>query len=474
MNAAVQALVDAAKSENAIAELTAGFGHFFGEALGKAPAGDADEPVAYRERHFPLPVTFWAFLMQVLNPGASCREAVRQVQLWWSERDSEKRISSKTGAYCRARARLPFAWLQELQRTLVSKLSDGIAAGQLWCGRRVKVIDGTMSSMPDTEANQEFWPQQKSQKPGCGFPLMRIVGLFCLSTGALLKTARGTLHEAELRLASRLWDCLEKGDVLLADRGFCSYALIARLLLRGVDSVMRFNQSRRLGATEGEWLGEGDRLVTWKRPRRCHAGLEAKSKDYDTLPETMTLRVIQWRIEVPGFRTQEVILVTTLLDPKAYPAKMLQELYLRRWGVEINLREIKILLGMDILRCKSPEMVEREVLLHQIAYNLVRCVMQQAAASHKVDLRRLSFKGTLDTMRIWAPALHASRNQPGECERLYTEMLRIIASDRLPDRPARSEPRAKKRRPKNYRLLTKPRRQMQVPSRSKRSKHVSA
>ena len=472
MSAAARALQEAANGEDAIGELATGFGRFFGERVTLGPAVDTEDPVEFRDRRFTQQVTFWAFLLQVLTPGCACREAVRRVQLWWRERDSEKTLSSDTGAYCRARARLPFTWLQELHEALTCRLSERVAAHQLWCERRVKTMDGTTSSMPDTAANQEFWPQQKGQKPGCGFPLMRIVGLFCLSSGALLKTVRGTMYQAEPRLCRALWPALEKGDVLLADRGFCSYAIIARMLAKGVDSVLRLHQRRKLGVKEGKWLGKGDRLISWKRPPRSFAGLEGKCEDFDTLASELKLRVVQWRIEAPGFRTQEVILVTTLLDPEAYPAEALQDLYLRRWSVELHLREIKVLLGMDVLRCKSPEMIEREVLLHQIAYNLVRCVMQEAAEKHDAELLSLSFKGTLDTMRVWAPAIHAARHRPEQCKELYSAMLAIIAEDLLPYRPDRSEPRARKRRPKNYHLLTKPRHQMRVPSHRNRPKPV--
>ncbi len=463
MDAATRVLKEAARSNEAISELATGFGRFFGDPLKDGPAVDEQEPVEYRDRNYTQQITFWAFLFQVLTPGCACREVVRRVQLWWRERDPQKSISSDTGAYCRARLRLPFVWLEQLQQALVSRLTEHVAAWQLWCERRVKIIDGTTVSMPDTEASQEFWPQQKAQKPGCGFPLMRVVGLFCLSSGALLKTARGTMYQAEPRLARALWSSLDKGDVLLSDRGFCSYSIIARMLEKGVDCVMRLHQRRKVGARGGKWLGPGDRIVSWKRPPRSFAGLEGEKADFHTLTRELKVRIIRWRIEVRGFRTREVILVTTLLDAETYPAEALQDLYLQRWAVELHLREIKTLLGMEVLRCKSPAMVEREILLHQIAYNLVRCVMQEAAEKNHVELRSLSFKGTLDTLRAWAPTLHRARAEPDMVKELYTTMLSIITSDLLPWRPGRSEPRARKRRPKIVPPLTKPRHQMRVP-----------
>jgi hypothetical protein len=224
---------------------------------------------------------------------------------------------------------------------------------------------------------------------------------------------------------------------------------------------MRLHQARRVDFRKGTRLGPDDRLVTWTKPAQRPAG--CPQEVFAALPETLSLRIIRYRVSAPGFRTEEVILVTTLLDPKAYPAEALAELYFQRWGVELHFREIKILLGLDVLRCLSPAMVRKEIAMHRIAYNLVRLLMQRAAQTHHVALARISFKGTLDSLHHFADVIHALDGRPRRQEQLLDQLLLTIASDLLPVRPGRSEPRAKKRRPKNYHLLTKPRHQMHVP-----------
>lgn len=258
-----------------------------------------------------------------------------------------------------------------------------------------------------------------------------------------------------------LWDKLDKGDVMLGDRGFCSYAALAGLSQRGIDSVMRLHQARRVSFREGRRLGKDDRLVTWQKPAQR---LEAWSREeWEALPESLSLRLIRLYVSTPGFRTRKVTLVTTLTDAVAYPAEAIRALYAQRWEVELHFYQIKILLGLDILRCKSPELIEKETLMHLIAYNLIRLLMQQAAHPCGAELGRISFKGALDTVRHFAAAIHAARATPRKQDALIDEMLATIAADCVPERPGRSEPRAKKRRAKNYHLLTKPRSKMRVP-----------
>jgi hypothetical protein len=312
--------------------------------------------------------------------------------------------------------------------------------------------------MPDTPANQKEWPQSSAQKPGCGFPIMKVAGIFCQASGALLNAAFSNKHEHDASIFRRLWDTLSAGDVLLNDRGLCSFSTIALLLARVVDSVMLLHQARKVNGRKAKRLGHLDRLVTWKRPQKRPKGLS--EEEYAALPEELTVRILRFPVTVRGFRTREVILVTTLLDAKAYPAEILAELYLSRWRVELHFRELKTILAMDTLRCLSPKMVEKEFWLHVIAYNLVRCVMQEAARRYQTELHSLSFKGCLDTMRQWADPLHSVRDHPRIQAALFDQMLALIARDTLPYRPNRSEPRAKKRRPKNYQILNKPRRKM--------------
>ncbi len=443
-------------------------------ACGQLIPTRAFEPTATgansRERVFSLQVTFWAFLSQVLTPGAACRQVVRKVQAWWAAH-GQADLDPNTSAYCQARARLPLSQLETVHDDLAARLQRNVTADQHWCGRAVKIVDGTNVSMPDTAANQKEYPQQASQTPGCGFPMMKLVGLFCLASGALLRVARATLHVHESQLFCQLWPWLQPGDIVLADRGFCAFATLASLRARGVDSVMRLHQARPADFRRGHRLGTNDRQVVWSKPVQRTAGYTAD--EWDALPDTLTLRLLEMLVAVPGFRTQRVLLITTLLDPVAYSAAALGQLYFQRWSVELHFREIKTLLGMDVLRCQTPAMIQKELQLHLIAYNVVRALMQEAGQRHHVPLTRLSFKGSLDTLREWADVLHAARTRPRRQAMLRRAMLKLIASDQLPERPGRTEPRARKRRPKNYHLLTKPRHQMCVPPQRNRPGKLS-
>ena len=415
---------------------------------------------------------------------------VRKFQAWWhgsgkshkARKGSKEQMSANTSAYCQARARLPLRVLGKLFATLAATLERRILDRELWLGRRVKILDGTGLSMPDTRQNQQRWPQPKGQKPGCGFPLLRMVGLFCLSSGAMLRSAFGNQHHQENHLARGVLGGLEKDDVLLSDRGFCSFGLIGVMLARGVDGVMRLHQARPRDFRQGQRLGKNDRLVIWrKNPSRKN---DPWAGEHAALPAMLSIRLVRFRVEVPGFRTEEITLATTLLDPEKYPAQALAELYRARWNIELRSRErvarqrprrirgahpappperqIKTTMGAEVLRCKSPAMIEKELCMNAIGYNLIRCVMQQAAQRHDVELGRMSFKGSLDAMRHFADTIHAATGKPRRQTQLYDELLAVIASDMLPLRPDRNEPRARKRRPKPYQLLTKPRHKMRV------------
>jgi len=339
----------------------------------------------------------------------------------------------------------------------VTRRVESRAEGEgLWCGRRVKVVDGSGLSMPDTAENQAVYPQSRRQKPGCGFPVMRIVALFSLATGAIVALAKDALRVHERTLFRRLWDSLDPGDVVLADRGFCSYADYYRLARRGVDAVMRKNGRRSVGATPGRRLGKGDRLVHWHKTGRCPKWLDREA--WDAMGDRLTVREVHFVVDTPGFRSQAITVSTTLLDPRAYPTNAFIELYRRRWMAELFLRDIKTTLGMDILTCKSPDMVHKELLMYLIAYNLVRALMLEASLRHGVPVHRISFKGTLSTVREWTPILAAASRTRRRA--LVDRLIAILARDPLPHRPNRVEPRARKRRPKNYQLLSKPRHEL--------------
>ena len=337
-----------------------------------------------------------------------------------------------------------------------------------WLGRDVKVVDGTGISMPDTAENQARWPQPTTQRPGCGFPQAKLVGCFSLASAGLLAWTLSDQNHHEAKVWRDMWDIFKPGDVALTDRGFNSYEATAQLKIeREVDTVMRLHQRRKVDFRKGRRLGDCDRIQTWRRPQRPSKHFMTK-EEWAALPEEIEVRLIRMRVQVPGFRTTEITLVTTLLDEKKYPASAICELYLKRWRVELYFRDIKVMLGLDVLRCKTPEMVEKEIAMHAVTYNAIRALMQEAAAVNRAPLERLSFKGTVDTLREWA-SIFTGEKSAKRREQLYDQMLEIIAGDRVPERPNRSEPRAKKRRPKTYQLMTAPRGQMKV-SKSRRKK----
>lgn len=443
---------------NTLSQLRKVFGSLIPQALLQRSASGANS----RKRIFSLEVVFWSFFDQVQTPDGSCREALRKVMAFVRRKlphDEELFMSANTSAYCKARARIPLNVMDQINAHLVERMDNHIPSDKLWHGHRVRLVDGTGISMPDTPKNQASWPQSKSQKPGCGFPSMNLVGLFCLHTGALIQTAHGNRFTHETKLFKSLWGALNKGDVVVGDRGFCSYAAIAALMARGVHSLMRLPE-HKIRKAIGSKLPKTDAfdvLITWKRPAQRPRTMTPE--EFALLPKILFLRVVRYNIARKGFRTQSVTLATTLLE-KSIPSADLAELYLRRWGIELHFREIKIHLHMDVLRCLTPHLIERELRMHFIAYNAIRCVMQKAALTHHVDLNRVSFKGCLDTVRQFANAASGFEGKQRTISAMVDEMLLAIARDLNPHRPDRSEPRVKKRRPKNYRLLTKPRHEM--------------
>jgi Transposase DDE domain len=441
----------------------------FGPWLPTTKLSPTANGVNSRQRTYPLPLTFWAFLSQVLSPGSSCREIVRKVQAWYAPQ--AKTPDSGTSAYCQARRRLPLACLTELHQTLASKLSARITTPELWLGRCVKVVDGTGVSMPDTTANQQAWPQPSGQKTGCGFPVVKLVACFCLASGALLHWVEGTLKEHDCRLLQKLLSVFKKGEIVLADRGFSSYASLATLWMRGVDSVMRVHHFRKLDWRTGQRLGRRDRRVTWQKG--LLQGKLWTAEQWAQLPAEITVRLIEIVVVVPGFRTQKLVLVTTLLDAQTYSAEALGQLYFRRWAVELFFRDIKATLGLDVLRCQTPAMVRKEIVMHALAYNLIRALMQDIAHRYQVAVQRLSFKGTVDALRQWRELFENTKAQPRAADKLRRLFYQSIANDLLPDRHDRAEPRAVKRRPKNFRLLTKPRHEMIVERNRKQSQKPS-
>lgn len=413
----------------------------------------AEEGPNSRDRIYNLRRTFFAFLYQVLNPACPCREIVRQIQALFALNGAGP-VDERTGAYCTARKRLPLEILQRLRACLAATAEK---AGQLWLGLCPKVLDGTTLSMPDTPENQRAYPQPGGQRPGCGFPLLKLVGVFSLATGALLDYAKGNKHHHELRLLRGLLDGFKPRDLALADRGFCSYGLLALLLMRQVQSVFRLHQARPKDLRKGRRLGQNDRLMVWQKPLQKPAWMPRSW--WKRIAGELHVRVLRVRLCRRGYRPASVTLVTTLLDPKAYPAEEIARLYARRWRIELWFRDIKTSMGVEVLRCQSPQMVHKEVEMFLIAYNLIRCLMAQAATIHHAPPDRLSFKGTVDAVRQFSVAIAQARSKKKR-RQLLGDLLEVIARDQVPERPGRREPRAVKRRPKPYQLLNRPRRLM--------------
>lgn len=413
-----------------------------------------------RRRLFSRENTFWAFLSQVLDPDGGCREVVAKLQAYAALKSMEL-PSSSTAAYCKARAKLEENDLSALFSYTASAMRN-TAVTELVGGRRVIVVDGTGVSMPDTPENQAEWPQQKNQKPGCGFPSAHLCGCFNLGNGALLGYGIGDKKSSELTLFRKQWDLFEPKDILLGDKMFCNYYDQAMLKTRAVDSVVTLpcKKSKPIPASKAlKGLGKNDLLILRKKPVWNKKAAYSR-EEWEALPEEMVMRQIKVSVEMKGFRTQGFYLITTLLDPIAYPADELAELYFRRWDVELFFRHIKTTMGMDVLRCKSSEMVRKEILMHFIAYNCIRRLMCEAAQSQGVQVRRISFKGTLQTIRQWEPRLNRAKNNRCERSRIVRLLYESITRDLVLERPGRSEPRCVKRRPKPYQLLTAPRHEM--------------
>jgi Transposase DDE domain len=403
---------------------------------------------------YSVPLTLWAFVSQAVSESKSCVAAVARVLAWLTQLGRPV-CDAGTGAYCKARAKLSEAFLWLLTSDVGRTLEDQVPDAWRWHGKRVVLVDGSTLSMPDTPANQQVYPQSRSQRPGVGFPILRWVALLGLATGVVLDSAFGPYRgkeTGESALLRTLLSSLQRGDVVLADRYYCSYWMVALLQMRGVDVVFRQHQLRRSDFRRGRRLDRSDHLVTWTKPRRPQW---MDQETYDTLPETLELREVRTQVTTPGCRVKVLVVITTLRDQDSYGKEAVLDLYHERWHVEIDLRSIKSQMKMEILRCKTPEMVRKEIWAHLLAYNLVRKVMAQAAVEQQLTPRQLSFAGALQTLNEFRMSLlHATAAQLPE---LTSRILAAIARHRVGNRPDRHEPRKIKRRPKGYSRMLGPR-----------------
>lgn len=407
-----------------------------------------------RNRLFPPPLTLWTFLLQVLSPDGSCREALSRLRPWMIAK-GQAPCSPNTGSYCKARLRLPEGAVVSLARQSGRRLCALTPEAWLWKGRRVKIVDGSTVTMPDTPANQDTYPQQSGQQPGLGFPIARLVAVFDLACGALTTLGIGRYQgkaTGEMALFRGQQSHLDRGDVVLADCYYSSYWTLAGLSREGIDYVGRQHHRRKTDFRRGQRLGREDHVTQWSKPVRPSWMDHAT---YAAFPDTLAVRELRVRVSRRGFRTQVLVVVTTLLDAVLYNAQDLAELYRERWHCELDLRALKVALGMDVLRCKTPEMIRKELWMYVLAYNLIRAVMVRAALAAGLCPRQLSFKGALQAVNGSIPALVLAEGVVVVA--LLDGLWASVAASRVGKRPNRVEPRAVKRRPKPHRLLKTPR-----------------
>jgi hypothetical protein len=409
------------------------------------------------DRIFSPLVTLRVFLGQVLSADHSCRAAVARLNAHRAAR-GQRPCSARTGAYCRARRRLPEAFFSTAACSVGRDLDAKAEKGWLWKGRRVYLFDGTTVTMPDTPENQAAYPQVYNQGPGVGFPIARLGAVISLACGAVVNLGfcrYAGKGQGEVSLLRRLWDVLAPGDVLLGDRLMSGWVGMHLLRERGVDTVSRLSAHRRADFRKGIRLGTDDHLVAWRKPTSIRS---VDRRTYNSLPDAITVREARFRVEQPGFRTRSVVVVTTLLDPTQATRGELAELYRARWHAELDLRSLKSAMQMGELRGKTPEMVRKEVWAHVLAYNLIRTVMAQAAARHDIPPRSISFTGAMQTLEAFQPVLELRvAARAARRLRLYRDLLDAIAAHRVGDRPDRFEPRLKKRRKDYCGWFSKPR-----------------
>lgn len=421
-----------------------------------------------RQRSFGHLLVFWAWLAQILEANASCQKAIGLIQSWCLA----CRLpvpSSDTSGYCKARIRLSFKFLQAVHERIKQHLGSRVGDENQWRGFILKAMDGSSAQLMDTAKNQELYPQPSGQKPGCGFPTMGAVGLLNLGHGGWehFVTCPHTQHDS--KAAAELVSHLHSGDLVLADRAFSTYEIIARTLAQGAHALMRLHQSRgkALDWRKGKRLSRYERLVTWSRPPRP-AGSALSKEEWAALPEKLTVRLIKVGYEKRGEVKEDLLLVTTLTDEKAHCGIELADLYAKRWDIELKLRDLKTTLGMERFEVKTPEMAHKTLWMSVIAFNLIRYLMQRAAAQDQTPVWHLSFKGVLDLVTSSHESFRAHARKPRKRATAMKELLAVCATKRIDWRPHRSEPRAVKRRPKPFPYLTAPRDEyVEIPHRSR-------
>ena len=412
-----------------------------------------EKGVSYRQTLYTPIVVVWAWISQVLDVDKSLSNAVNRVIAWLAVA-GEAVPSADTGAYSKARKRLPLGVLKPLLQQTATALESEVKPEQWWCGRRVKAYDGTSILMSDTPANQKVYPQHSNQKAGCGFPLAKLVVWFCGTTGAVLEVAIAAFNTSEWKLARQLYAMLQPEDVVVADSAYGTYGDLALVHSANADAVFRKHHARKCDFRRGKKLGIGDHIVQWQRPLQCPQSMSLA--EFEALPLSIEVREVHLLIQKPGFRPKEMILVTTLVDPKRYPKVKLAQLYQLRWqATVVNLRHLKTTLKMEMIAAKTPEMVQKEIWVHLLTYNLLRTLMWQSAQPAQVSPLRISLQGTRQQFNQFRPILVQASDK--NRRRLYTTLLEVIRDQLVPLRPNRVEPRVVKRRAKPFPRMQQPR-----------------
>ncbi len=410
-----------------------------------------------RKRVFPEAVTFWAWISQLLECNSSCANALTFVQNWYAQEDLPV-PAFDTSSYCRARRRLSDAFIERADSLTKTYTDARIEPHHLWYGHRLKAIDGTSVKLMDTEANQAQFPQPSGQKPGCGFPVMGLVGVHDLATGTIERFLTGNDRRHDSQGLYQVSDHLVEGDLLLADRAFCSYEAIAQLEANGVASVMRLHQMRakKLDWRRGKKVDPDSRLVEWTRPPKPgRSGITLA--EWGKLPEKMKVRLVRMKGNGRDGKLRTIYLVTTLTDAALYPTEEIGLLYAERWKIEVKFRDIKTTMGLEMLRVKTPEMAVKMMTMIQIAYNLVKALQLEAISGRSILIDELGYKATIDAINEFRTNFAGLQNRPQLWGRTMEALEDRVAERILLIRPNRHEPRATKRRPKSYQYLSAPR-----------------
>lgn len=420
-----------------------------------APALVVSLAMNRRVRHFPDEVTFWAFLSQTLSEDRSCARAVAEVQNWRLDH-GQKLPSADTSSYCKARQRLPMTMLEGVHEHLRNSLSQRTPTELLWHGHVVKAIDGSSVQLPDTPENQLAFPQPSNQKPGCGFPVLQFGALLNLCNGAWEQFVVSEMTVHDHKLLDAMLPYIGRNEVLLGDRAFCSYEMMARTAALGAWMLARLHQMRKTDWRKGTKAGPNQRIVTWRKPTQPKGSCLTREQ-WALLPDQLQVRLIKVRAKDRNGRLKTMFLATNLLDTERYPEEDIAALYCQRWQIELRFRDLKTTMGMEVLRSKTPEMARKELAMFVVAYNALRLLMLKASLACGATLWRISFKGTIQIVATWEARFSRLHHKPRSHSEIIGELLTQIAKRKVPHRPGRQEPRARKRRPKPFPNLTQPR-----------------